>query len=77
MLSSSQKLLLSIVFKKDGKLNWYKISRAYLKDFGSPAELSESFSFLEKEGFIESRTIDNEPLPKIFVTEKGSMLFQE
>ena len=71
MLSESQKKLLSLVAEKNGKLNWYKISRIYVNKFGSPADLSESFKYLEDEGLIESMSIEGEPLPQLYVSEKG------
>jgi hypothetical protein len=74
MLSESQKNLLSLVAEKNGKLNWYKISRAYVNRFGSPADLSESFKYLESEGLIESKPIDGEPLPQLYISEKGKTL---
>ncbi len=60
MLNESQKTLLPIIAKRDGKLNWYKIGRIYINKFNTPAELSESFKFLE-----------GEPLARLFITEKG------
>jgi len=71
MLSDSQRRLLSLVAEKSGKLNWYKVSRIYVNKFGSPAELSESFKFLEDEGLIETKPIAGEPLPQLYISEKG------
>ena len=71
MLNESQKMLLSLIAEKDGKLNWYKIGRIYINKFNTPAELSESFKYLEDEGLIESREIEGEPLSRLYLTEKG------
>ncbi len=70
MLSESQNFLLSLISEKDGKLNWYKVSRIYVNKFQSPADLSESFKNLEEEGLIESREFEGEPLPRLFITDK-------
>jgi hypothetical protein len=71
MLSESQKVLLSLIAEKDGKLNWYKIGRAYVNKFNTPAELSESFKYLGEEELIESREMEGEPLPRLYLTLKG------
>jgi len=71
MLTESQKTLLSLVGEKDGKLNWYKIGRNYINKFNTPADLSESFKYLEDEALIESIEIEGEPLPRLHITKKG------
>lgn len=71
MLTESQKTLLSLIAEKDGKLNWYKIGRIYIYKFKTPADLSESFKYLEEENLIESREIEGEPLSRLHITEKG------
>lgn len=71
MLTESQKMLLSLIAEKDGKLNWYKIGRIYINKFNTPSELSESFKYLENEFLIELREIEGEPLSRLYITEKG------
>ncbi|GAA6167980.1 hypothetical protein NBRC116591_17910 [Sessilibacter corallicola] len=52
MLNEGQKKLLSLITERDDKLNWYKTGRTYINKFNNPAELSESFKFLEGESLF-------------------------
>lgn len=71
MLTDSQRKLLSVIAEKNGKLNWYKIGRIHMNKFSDPADFDSSMKFLAAENFVEERSIGQEPLPSLFITDKG------
>ena len=71
-LSKADRLILEIIGSHDGKWNWYKVSRAYLELMDGPSELT--LKALLDAGLIEERPLENEPLPRLFVTESGKQV---
>ena len=71
MLTNSQRIILALVSEKDGALNWYKIGRSHLHELDSPADFDSVLKFLEENKLVELRTIENEPLPRLFITNYG------
>lgn len=68
-LSHSQRLLLETIVAHDGQWNWYKLSRACLDLLDSPADLT--LKPLLEASLIQERPQENEPLPRLHVTEAG------
>lgn len=71
MLTDTQRKLLSIIAEKDGKLNWYKIGRIHMNKFRDPADFDSSMKFLKSENFVVEKPVSEEPLPGLFITDKG------
>ena len=70
-MTDSQRKLLELIGEKDGKLNWYKIGRIHLNKFSDPADFDSSMKHLQVKGLVEERTNGGEPLPSLYLTEKG------
>ncbi len=68
-LSKSQRILLETIFAHDGNWNWYKVGRACLSLLDSPSELT--LKPLLDARYVEERSTNNEPLPRLHVTEAG------
>jgi hypothetical protein len=71
MLTDTQRKLLSIIAEKEGKLNWYKIGRIHMNKFHDPTDFDASMKFLKGENFVVEKPVDDEPLPSLFITDKG------
>ncbi len=68
-LSKSQRVLLETIFSHDGQWNWYKLGRACLSLLDSPADLT--LKPLLDAGLVEERPVENEPLPRLHITDAG------
>lgn len=71
LLTRSQRILLNVIYAHDGLWNWYKLGNYCLGRIESPAEFE--LKELRSLGLIESKPFENEPLPRLFVTDLGRM----
>jgi len=69
VLTSGQRLLLETIRAHQGEWNWYKLGRACLHRLESPAEFT--LDPLVQAGLVETREFENEPLPRILITQRG------
>ncbi len=68
-LDNDQRIILETISTHDGEWNWYKVGRRCIGLVGKPGNLTLA-PFL-KAGLIVERKIENEPLPRLFMTETG------
>lgn len=68
-LTNSQRTLLKTIDKYDGEWNWYKVGRLCLAKLDSPADFT--LRPLLDAGLIEERSVEDEPLPRLFMTDAG------
>ncbi len=68
-LSRSQQILLEAIHTHDGEWNDYKLGRSCLSRLDSPTDFT--LRPLLDAGLIEERSVENEPLPRLFMTDAG------
>lgn len=68
-LTPSQRILLETIRQHSGEWNWYKLGRACLHQLESPADFT--LEPLIRAGLVETRDSENEPLPRILITQRG------
>ena len=68
-LSESERLMLAKICAHDGAWNWYQLGRACLGLLNSPAEFT--LKRLVDTGLIEEMPFEDEPLPRLHITNRG------
>ncbi len=74
-ISRSQLILLKAIHLHNGDWNDYKLGRVCLSQLDSPADFM--LRPLLDAGFIEERPFNDEPLPRLHITEAGKSALQE
>lgn len=73
-LTASQRTLLEAISRHDGEWNDYKLGRACLAQLESPADFNLR-PLLDAE-YIEERRFEGEPLPRLYLTDRGKVALQ-
>jgi len=73
-ITNSQRILLETIHTHDGQWNWYKLGRACLGLLDSPADFVLEPLF--EAGYVEEHSIENEPLPRLQLTDLGKQALQ-
>ena len=68
-LSKSQRIILETILAHDGLLNWHKLGRSCLGKLDSPADFE--LDPLYKAGYLRKKSINNEPLERLYITDTG------
>lgn len=68
-LTRSQKIMLETISNHDGEINWYQLSAACFSELESPADFE--LKTIREAGYIESRSVEGEPLNRLHITALG------
>ena len=73
MATESELVILGVILEHDGEWNWYKVGRRCM-NLVNPDQLS--LKSLIDGNLVEERLVDDEPLPRLFVTELGKSILE-
>lgn len=73
-IAESQRIILETINSHDGQWNWYKVGRVCIGLLDSPADLV--LKPLLDAGYVEERAVEDEPLPRLHLTETGKQFLQ-
>ncbi len=74
-MTNTEKFILETIDARDGQWNWHKLGRYCMSQLENPSELT--LEPLLSAGFIEERPFDDEPLPRLHITEAGKSALQK